>query len=138
MTWGESFALLLGAGDAAGKQKQQQKILQPPGTLMHAMFVIPRVNSPSSGASATGLIPIACLLCVVGRLLLGEHRLPSIALHLLLLLFHHSLLVRHSERPRCFMDTPAHGCCLTPQSLEDDWSRSPTALPTPATLHGDF
>ena len=82
MTWGESFALLLGASDAAGRQKRQQQILQPPGTLMTVTSFIPGVNIPSSTASTAGLIPIASLLLIVGRLLLGENHLPSIALHL--------------------------------------------------------
>ena len=82
MSWGESFALLLGAGDAAGRHTQQQKILQPPGTLMTITCFTPGVNIPSSSASTASRIPIASLLHIVGLLLLGENRLPSIALHL--------------------------------------------------------
>ena len=63
----------------------------------------PGVNIPSSTASAAGLIPNADLLLMVGRLLLGENHLPSIALLLQLLLFHHSLLAQHPECGRCFI-----------------------------------
>ena len=81
---------------------------------------------PSSTASAAGLIPNADLLLMVGRLLLGENHLPSIALLIKLLLFHHSLLAQH---PEC-------RCCFIPQLPEGGLSLSPKVLPNPAMKNG--